>query len=320
LDASRRRVSLFDDSETGDVIDRRSAAFLAARAHRRNLLVRLRAEEGADDLADRLAKCGEEFFLDCTSCGYSHRAEKACNLKWCPVCARRKAAQKVAKYEKAVLAMQWPLALAFTITNTETIDADAVRRFRKDVRRLIRSKLFRATVKGGIYSIELVNTGRGWHLHVHMIVDAEWLSLTVAPPRRADSRDRKLAKFKAAQQELHDVWCKIVGQLLANIYTSRVAGREVLVETMKYSVKPADLIAAAGPIAPAIRALSAGRLSTPFGSLWGIKKDLRDDARPPFACPSCAEVGSMIPEELTRRFLRDARDPMKKFRGPRRAA
>lgn len=304
-------------TEDGSVQDRRSNAFFKAREQRRDLLVRLRAEDGADDLAEKLSKCGEEFFLDCTSCGYNHRCEKACNLKWCPVCARRKAAQKVAKYERAVLKMQWPLALAFTIANTATIDADDVRAFRKNVRRLIRSKLFRATVKGGIYSIELVNTGRGWHLHVHLIVDAEWMSLTIAKPRRDDSRKRKRAKFKAAQQELHDVWCKIVGQLLANIYTSRVAGRDVLVETMKYSVKPADLIAAEGPIAPAIRALSAGRLSTPFGSLWGVKKDLRDEPRPPFACPSCAETGTMIPEELTRRFLRDARDPMAKFRRSR---
>lgn len=319
MDASRRRVSEFDDSETGDPVDRRSAAFLKSRELRRDLLVRLRAEDGADDLADKLAKCGEEFWLDCTSCGHSHRCEKACNLKWCPVCARRKSAQKVAKYERAVDRMRWPLALGFTITNTETICAAQVVAFKKDIRRLVRTKLFRECVVGGLISFELVNTGKGWHLHCHMLVDCRWLSLTVAEPRRDDSRARKAAKFKAATQELHDTYCRIVGQLLANIFVSRTERGKVLRETMKYTIKPADLIDCAEDVAPAIRAISNGRLSTPFGSLWGVRKELREDARPPFACPACADTGSMIPHELTKRMLSDARDPMRKFRGPRRA-
>lgn len=277
--------------------EHRSAAFFRSREQRRDLLMRLESEH-EDELAAKLAKCGIEFFLACSACGCTHRCEQACNLKWCPACARRKSAQRCAKYERAAARMQWPLAVTLTIANTDTIDAGHVRAMRKNLGRLRRTKLWTTCVVGGLQSIELVNTGKGWHLHAHLLVDAEWIALKTARPHRKDSRAVKRDKCKAASQELHDVWCKIIGQLLASIKVRRCAVQTQLREQLKYCVKPADLIDSPDPIGPALRAISGGRLTTPFGSMWGCRRDLAEPPKAPFACPACHETGTMAPEAV----------------------
>lgn len=312
-------MSPFDDPETGDVIERRSDAFFRARELRAALVVRLDREE-EDELCRRLRTCGDEFMLNCTSCGHVHRCEQACHLKWCPVCARSRSAQRVAKYERAAARMKWPLHVTLTRCNVGEITRDHIRALKRDCVRLRRTKLFRECVVGGLVSLELTNTGRGWHPHLHLLIDCEWLSLTVRKPIRSDSRDRKAAKCKAASAELERTWSKIIGQLLSSVKVRRCSGAEAVREVLKYAVKPSDLIDSPDPVGPAIRAISEGRLSTPFGSLYGLRHELNEEKRPPFKCPSCAEVGTMIPEAIADRMLAAARDPMRKFRGPRRAS
>lgn len=291
--------------EGAAVIDRRSNAFFKARSDRADLLCRLN-DEDESHLAEKLGRCGEPFVLNCTSCGHVHRTEKACNLKWCPVCARRKSAQKVAKYEAAAKRMKWPLGVTLTVANVGAIDADDIRRLKKDIVRLRRTPLFRRQVKGGLVSIELVNTGKGWHPHGHLLIDCEWLSLTTKPPAPQLSRDAKKKRFKAASQELHDVWCKIIGQLMASIHVRRAEVTTMLVESLKYCVKPADLIDCKEPIGPAIRAISGGRLSTPFGNIWGCRKELKEEKRP-LPCPCCHATGTMMPEEMVDAIVRSTK-------------
>src|SRR5260221_9666260 len=85
-----------------------SDAYLRAREWRSRLKTRLKDEEEWD-LLNKLSRCGQEMWFRCTSCSHRHRGEQACHLKWCPVCARARSAQRVSKYRKASMLMQWPL-------------------------------------------------------------------------------------------------------------------------------------------------------------------------------------------------------------------
>lgn len=199
--------------------------------------------------------------------------------------------------------MRWPLHVTLTVLNVGTIDAHDIRKLKKAFQRLRRTRLWSSCVKGGVVAIELTNTGKGWHPHLHCLCDCEWLSLNVRKPARADSRERKKKKCQAASQELHDAWCKIIGQMMASIAVRRCSGQEAVREVLKYAVKPGDLIDSQDPIGPAIRAISGGRLTTPFGSLFALKDALKDDPRPPFKCPGCGEVGTMLPEAMAERVL-----------------
>lgn len=255
-------------------------------------------------MEEKLKKCGEEFFLVCTCCTALHRAEKACNLKWCPCCARRRSAQRVSKYQKAAALMKWPLHVTLTVTNYDEINPAIIRNLKRNVVRLRRTPLFVKTVLGGIVSIELTNKGRGWHPHAHLLIDCEWLSLKTKPPTRKDSRERKAAKCKAASQELERAWSKIIGQFCSSIAVRRCSGDTAVREVLKYAVKPGDLIDSPDAIGPAIRAITGTRLSTPFGSLYGMKKELQDDPKVPFACPTCGELNSLMPEEVAERLMK----------------
>lgn len=293
------------DSQQRPQVEKRSAAFLRARELRRDLLIRLEAEE-EDELADRLRKCGNPIVFVCTSCSALHRAEQACHLKWCPVCARSRSAQRVAKYEAAAAHMQWPMHITLTRTNLATISQADVFALKRAFKKLRRQHIWKKNVVGGIVSIELTNKGKGWHPHMHVLADCKWLAIDTPEPKRWHSRARKAELCQMASEELMHAWSACIDQLLSSIKVRRCDGTTAVREVLKYSVKPSDLVDSVDPIGPAIRAISGGRLCTPFGTLYNLRKELRANKKP-FACPSCSKVGTMMPEDVVDRIVRGVR-------------
>lgn len=285
--------------------DFRSIAFLKSRELRRDLLIRLDKEQ-EHELADKLRKCGTPIVFICTACSVPHRAEQACHLKWCPVCARARAAQRCSKYEAAAALMQWPMHVTLTRTNIAAIDAADVLALKKAFKRLRRQAIWKNNVKGGIVSIELTNTGKGWHPHMHILCDAKWLAIETPEPKRWHSRARKAELCKMASEELMLAWSACIDQMLSSIRVRRCDGATAVREVLKYAVKGSDLIDSREPIGGAIRAISGGRLSTPFGTLYNLRHELRPYKKP-FACPACAAIGSMIPEAVEENIRRGCR-------------
>lgn len=277
--------------------DRRSPAFIQAREFRRDLLIKLDAE-GESELHTRLSKCGNPITFVCTACQALHRGEQACHLKWCPVCARSRAAQRVAKYEAAAALMKWPMHVTLTRRNLSTIDVADVVELKKSFKRLRRQKIWKANVVGGIVSIELTNTGRGWHPHLHVLADCEWLAVETPKPTRWHSRARKKQLCQMASEELMLAWSACIDQLLSSIKVRRCDGATAVREVLKYAVKGSDLVQSEEKIGPAIRAISGGRLCTPFGTLYNLRKELRPAKRPAWPCPTCNAVHTMIPESV----------------------
>lgn len=280
-----------------------SESMRRAREMRSKLLNRLEAE-GADDLVTTFRKCGEIFGLTCTSCGKIHDAERRCCKKWCPVCVRRIATQRSLRFEGAVRRMQWPLFLTLTMRNVDDLSFDAVRALRRAFGKLRGRKLWKAHVKAGVASIEVTNTGNGWHPHLHAIIDCEWLAWKTPKPKPRDSRERKAKLCELAAMELERAWAKILRQPTASVKVKRTTDSLVAKEVLKYSVKGSDLIESPDPIAPMIRCLEASRLMTTFGRLFGKAKELADETvKAPLAC-SCGAVGDWMPTEIVDRLVR----------------
>ena len=126
-------------------------------------------------------------------------------------------------------------------------------------------------VAGGVFSVEVVNTGKGWHPHAHAI----WM-VDQAHAAATDSRTWAL-------QRLSPEWHQITGDSYivdarpitptdeANPYAAGFC------EVFKYAVKPAEL--GRDLLLEALPVLARQRLVGAFGCFYGIKEPtkLTDD-------------------------------------------
>lgn len=281
------------------------AARARGHAERIALADRLRREH-AHDLASKLDACGEKLRLVCTSCSAPKITEIACKRRWCPACAFMVQRERLSRYNVATEMMRWPLFVTLTIENTT--DPECIREVRGHWSRMRRRKLIADRVQGGISTIEVTNEGRGWHPHLHILCDCEWLALHVPPPNRRDSPAVKRQKFDHARLELSALWAQVVGQEKAIVLAKRVAGKEALAYSLKYAVKGQELITCKDPIEPLIRVLSKSRMISAFGDMHGKGLDDPEDEKPACICPDCMQETSYIPQHVVDLMMRQSYD------------
>lgn len=279
----------------------------------RDALAQRLIRDDEDELADVLIGCGQPMQLTCTCCGRYRMVETRCKKRWCPVCSRQISAKRVAKYVSAVECMQWPLFLTLTRPNVKNLELTHIKHLRRAYRKLRQQRWWSSVVIGGIASLEITNTGRGWHPHIHSIIDCRWLAKTIPAPRPFERREAIAAKCKSAAAEVAALWAKALDLPRASIhvkraYTDRVRpskydrSSSIAVEVLKYSVKSADLISCAEPIGDLIRLMGAARLVSSWGSCYG--KNLGDPTDKPYtgsAC-DCGAIGSWLPDHVVDRI------------------
>lgn len=287
-----------------------SPAYLAACSAREKLLARLRTED-ADDLADRLAKCGEQEALTCTCCGCKWDVVKRCNRKWCPVCQRALATRASLRYTGICEAMEHPIFITLTVKNWDDPEEDFIRHLRRSFGKLRRLRWWTKRVKGGVAGIEVTNIGNGWHPHLHSVIDCRWLSVNQSPPRHGCSKAEFSSLVKRNLHELNQQWELCTGRK-SSWKIKRAGGSSgrhgdaIAKEIIKYSVKGSDLVTVSGAISPVLRMLDGTRLLTSFGNCHGHLKDF-DIPKIPSACVQCGTTGAWATEGMVRSMMRPAK-------------
>jgi hypothetical protein len=231
---------------------------------------RLREEE-SEDLAEILADCGRELKLICVNCGTHRSAKIRCKKRWCPVCAYYVAVDRVQKYREAVSHFQWPLFVTLTVPNTP--DVEGLVRLKESWGKFRRRKLIRDRVVSGVVGYEVTNKGKGWHPHIHALLDCRWLSIHIPEPTRRDNVEQKMQKCKLAAEELGRIWSDCCGVEHSSVLARR-GDSDALIEVLKYSCKGSELIACDDRITPLIRLMQGMRLMTTFGE---IRKRIQDE-------------------------------------------
>lgn len=273
---------------------------------RERLKTRLEVE-GAWDLVKYLDKCGNDLSLTCVNCGHKRVAETRCKKRWCPSCAYFIAAERVDKYRAAAELFQWPLFVTLTMQNT--IDAEGLVKLKAAWGKMRRRKLIREKVASGIIGYEVTNKGKGWHPHLHALLDCRWLSLHVPEPTRRDTGEEKKRKCQAAADELSRLWADVLGQPTASVHVRR-GDANALVEVLKYSCKGSELIECSDKASDLIYVMQGMRLITTFGEIRRFMADTdeveddseiseTDQAKPDKGCqcPACKARGTTIPTD-----------------------
>lgn len=274
-------------------------------AERSQLIDRLRSEE-AFDLANKLSKCGEVLRLVCANCGSKKAVEMSCMRRWCPACSYAVKRERLKRFDQTARAMKWPLFV--TLTKRNTGDPNCIREIRADWSKMRRRKLLVSRIKGGIATIEITNTGNGWHPHLHILCDCKWLALHVPAPTFADSPDVKRQKYDHARLELSALWCSVIKQDQSIVSALRAKSGDALAYAIKYAIKGTDLINSPDPIAPLLRVLEKSRMISAFGDMHDVDAQIQDDEKPKCTCKDCGQIQTFMPDWIVEKMYIQAYD------------
>ena len=136
--------------------------------------------------ADRVNWCGEHqsFTIYCGNCGEKKKITARCGDRTCGVCRFKEFFRLSKGHRQSLLAMREPKFLTLTLKRQDQPTRETVLWLLECFKKLMRRKFYRERIRGGLRFIEIVNkTGEGWHIHLHVILDAAYL------PQKKLSRD-----------------------------------------------------------------------------------------------------------------------------------
>jgi len=224
-------------------------------------------QAGLPDYARKIRECHTKWVaLRCQQCGRRYAIPNHCDLRFCPHCQRRISKQRQKELEWWIRLLDRPKHVVLTVRNTQKLTKEYIQWVKKCFSRLRRRK-FARTWRSGIYAIEVTNESRGWHVHIHALIEAVWID----------------------QRELAKTWAEIVGQDYAIVWVGAAKDAGVAKEVMKYTVK-GNQLASWSPeeIRQYILATEGIRLFGRFGELNGEiarwKQEIEEACDTGFTC------------------------------------
>lgn len=217
--------------------------------HKNTTAAKLREAGHLEDAA-KLENCHTHYTVAlCSGCNRVNKFPNRCDLFFCAECQPRLSQDRKKAVEWWTREIRQPKHVVLTVKNVDDLSKQHVQELRSWFTKLRRTK-FAANWRGGFYSIEVTNEGNGWHLHLHILVDAPWVD-----------------SFKLSEH-----WSKATNGMGRIVKVRDARGKDYLAEVTKYVVKGVQL--AAWPkekIVTFIQAFKGVRTFGVFGSLYGAR-------------------------------------------------
>lgn len=214
----------------------------------------LRAE-GMWEEAAKLDHCHTVYTVcQCSDCHAVRSFPNRCDLFFCCECQHALQTRREKEVRWWSVKVGQPKHVVLTVRNITDLTPKHVDELRGWFSKLRRRK-FARNWRGGFYRIEVTNEGRGWHLHLHVLVDARWID----------------------QAGLRQAWMSITNGYgyICNVKDCR--GNDYLREVTKYVVKGSQIAAwPSNQIAEFVRAFSGKRTFGVFGSCYGIRSQFAE--------------------------------------------
>lgn len=249
--------------------------------HKNTTAAKLRAA-GRIETAESLERCHTIYTIgQCGKCRTVQKFPNRCDQFFCAECQPRLSNDRKRAVEWWTREINQPKHVVLTVQNVPVLTKGHVQEFRRWFTNLRRSK-FARNWSGGFYSFEVTNEGRGWHLHCHALVNAQWIdSIGLSEAwQRASNGLGRIVKVKDARE------------------------KNYLAEVTKYAVKGNQLAAwTPEEICTFLDAFSGVRTFGVFGDLYGKRTEFAEwfkavrDAKPRCKC-GCSEMHYMTEAEF----------------------
>ncbi|GAH95157.1 unnamed protein product [marine sediment metagenome] len=227
------------------------------------------AEAGLEDAWE-----GHNFItLYCNHCGYEHDVMLRCGDRTCPVCRENEFYRLFDGYKVAIEGKIGLKSVTLTLKNVPQGGLEGtIDRLRASFNTLRRREPYATLWKGGIYALEIVNKGRGWNVHAHLIIEGAYI------PQKTLSAD----------------WLSITGdsRIVDIRYVRKAEG--ALWHMLKYVMKP-PTVGSSENKAEYNRVLKGRRLIHAWGTWWGQFVLANTSV---FLCPRCGNPHWMSEFEL----------------------
>ncbi|MBI3604086.1 MAG: protein rep [Nitrospirae bacterium] len=203
--------------------------------------------------------------LYCAHCGEKKRITIRCQGRTCPECRRADFWRLMKGYEGLAETMENPKLATFTVPNMKRLTKEAFLSITRAFKKLFRRKFYQERVRGGIFTVETTNHGNGWHPHLHVLLDADYLA-----QRKLDADWKKLTggmvdiRARTPQNAL-PYMLKYVGKAPDIYRTDQNKG-------LKRYCSPDERIAREIEFNAAMKGI---RMVQPFGSLYGKEKPVK---------------------------------------------
>lgn len=260
----------------------------ATERHYRDAITARLREAGRPDLAEPLARCHEEpVYARCRGCHKVQVFTKRCDRHYCPLCQPSLTLKRLESVHWWASKLKEPKHVVLTVRNIHDLTPAHITELKQWLGKLRRNVLCRKKTfwrvlneddsyvrckkwlpptsthhtivshpwKGGFYSLQITNTGNGWHPHVHLLLDTKFIFLPAL-------QTAWLAVNRGAGDNVR-------------VFDCRDSARHR--EAIRYVSKPSSVARWSGSkIAEFCDALEGQRCFGVFGSLFKLRAEWRE--------------------------------------------
>lgn len=233
-------------------------------------------QHGYAEVAQQLRDCHEtEVLACCGHCGQSWYILNRCRLRVCPLCSYEVSVKRGHYLLALTNMMQYPKLLTLTMDRWAGNPHEGIKYLRGKWNLLRKHPLF-ATVIGGAYQIEVLPHPEGYHIHMHVLIDAPFIPY----------------------QKLFSAWAQIIEQNAPQIDIRAARTKPQRIYAAKHAAKSADFYADPATVVAWYEATKGQRLFATFGKWYNAKLEelpgqaLLEPQEP--ACPFCGAERSVF--------------------------
>jgi len=145
----------------------------------REMYASIDAEDGKNRLENFENCCSRAWFSRHKETGQVRIAASKCNLRWCPVCARTRAAWITHNMQTKFRTLRFPKLLTLTLRHSDDPLYEQIDRLYTCFNKLRQRKPIKERISGGIwfFQVKLSSRTREWHPHIHCIVTGKYISI-----------------------------------------------------------------------------------------------------------------------------------------------
>lgn len=227
----------------------------------------------------RLTDCGRPLLLGCVGCHREKEVPARCMRRYCPVCARIRAADLADRYDRVFARLNRPIFVTWTMAHSQEESLpDLLNRLRGAWRKMRRLRWFRSKVRGGVGAIEIAggasDSASGWHPHIHSLLDCRWLSVVGGEPAPGLSLRARKAVYQAAQREVAEQWSLCLGDRPGSQFMRR-AKAGTTHEVLKYAVSSEAMLDPGLDVSALVEAMADAKLVSPWGTVRRVLRVVR---------------------------------------------